>query len=155
MHLDYYIGPKVRHLNTLLRQRVELSEQGLPRGQQFTLGYLALHKDQPVYPKDLEEVFSLTHPTVSGILRRLEEGGYVRLVTEESDRRRRRVCITEKALERESAIQETIARTEAQALQDFTDEEKKLFSQMLARAIRNMGGIPCHFIPKEEPKEHD
>ena len=155
MHITNLIGPRIRQLNTLLRRQVEASEEALPRAQQFTLGYLARHQDRVLYPKDLEDAFSLTHPTVSGILRRLEERGYVRLIPEERDRRRRRICLTDKALEREAVVQEAIVRTEPQVFRGFTQQERDVFFRLLSRAIENMGGTPCNLIPKEEPIEHD
>ena len=114
------------------------------------MGYLA-HCQQPPCPRDLEEEFHLSHPTVSGLLARLEKKDFIRLRTDESDRRCKRIHVLPKGRECHEMMHKTILANEARLVRDFTDEEKALFAQLLTRAIRNMGGNPCKRKHKEEP----
>lgn len=103
-------------------------------------------------PQDVEEFFSLTHPTVSGILSRLEAKGFVSFRTDRDDRRCKRIHVSEKALTCDGQIHDYIEALEKQMVQDFTPEEQAQFSSLLDRAIQNLGGEPgiFHKLHKKE-----
>ena len=53
-----------------------IAELELTSSQAFVLGYLVRSSPEPVYPGDIVRRFGWRHPTVSGILQRLEAKGY-------------------------------------------------------------------------------
>lgn len=116
------------------------------------LAYLA-HAKTPPCPRDLEAEFHLTHPTVSGLLSRLEQKGFVELRTDPEDRRVKRIYVLEKGRQCHEVMHNTILENEQRMVADFTPEEQEVFSDFLQRAIRNMGGDPTPRRFKEEPKE--
>lgn len=122
----------------------------LTAAQGRIMGYLSHQKEAPC-PRDLEEAFQLSHPTVSGLLSRLEQKDFIRLETDPRDRRCKRIYMLPKGEECHNTIQQTIADTEARLLQGFTPEEQQQFSDFLHRAIANMDGNSCH--PKEESEK--
>ena len=128
-----------------------LEEMDLTAAQGRILGFLA-HCPSPPCPRDLEEEFHLTHPTVSGLLSRLEKKGFLQLCPDESDRRCKRIYVLPKGNACMETMHSTILDTEARLVQGFTPEEKVQFARLLSRAIENMGGNPCR-RNKEEP--HD
>ena len=87
-----------------------------------------------------------THPTVSGILSRLEAKG-LRIIPDGpgDDRRCKRIHVSEKALTCDGQIHDYIEALEKQMVQDFTPEEQAQFSSLLDRAIQNLGGEPGVF----------
>ena len=93
--------------------------------------------------RDIEEAFHLSHPTVSGLLSRLEKKGFIEFRPDESDRRCKRIYVLPKGLELGETMHRTILATEAALVRDFTDEEKEQFSRLLHRAIHNVGYTPC------------
>lgn len=113
------------------------------------MGYLA-HREQPPCSRDIEEDFRMSHPTVSGLLTRLEKKGFIEFRPDDSDRRIKRIFILPKGQECLELMHDTIRAAEAQMVQDFTSEEREQFSDLLTRAIHNMGGRNCH-RHKEEP----
>ena len=126
-----------------------LAQMDLTAAQGHIMGYLA-HRQTPPCPRDLEEAFHLSHPTVSGLLARLEKKGFISLQPDEQDRRCKRIHILPKGRQCHQHMHETIMGIENKIVQDFTPEEKALFSRFLNRAIENLGGSPCH---KEETNE--
>ena len=114
------------------------------------LGYIA-HRKTPPCSRDIEEEFKLSHPTVSGLLSRLEKKEFIQFRSDESDRRCKRIYLLPKGRDFTESIHRTIADTETQMVRDFTEEEKELFFSLLNRAITNMGGDPCRRRHKEEP----
>lgn len=152
--MDRHFGHYVRILHWCTDQRMTsaLTEVELTASQGPILGYIAHRKTAPC-SRDIEEEFHLTHPTVSGLLSRLEKKEFIEFLPDKADRRCKRICLRPKGKEFIEAIHRTIKETEVQMVQDFTEEEKELFYSFLSRAITNMGGDPCHRKSKEEPKQ--
>ena len=118
-----------------------LATMDLTASQGRILAFIA-HSPQPPCPRDMEEAFRLTHPTVSGLLARLEKKGFIRISPDPADRRCKRVSLDAKGLECLAKMEATIAGNEAKLVQDFTPEEKQQFADFLTRAITNLGGNP-------------
>ena len=125
-----------------------LETMELTAAQGHIMGYLA-HLDQPPCPRDIEKEFQLSHPTVSGILSRLEQKGFIQLRTDPDDRRCKRVYILPKGKQCHDLMHSTIAANEERIVAGFTPEEQELFGQLLQRAITNMGGSPCRHHKEE------
>ena len=124
----------------------------LTGAQGHIMAYLA-HAKTPPCPRDLEAEFHLTHPTVSGLLSRLEQKGFIELRTDPEDRRIKRIYVLEKGRQCHEVMHNTILRNEQRMVEGFTPEEQEVFTDLLQRAIRNMGGDPTPRRFKEEPKE--
>ena len=119
--------------------------------QSRVMGFLA-HRPEPPCAKDVEEAFQLSHPTVSGILSRLEKKDFVEFRPDPADRRCKRIYVLEKGWEHIEQIHRVIRENEERIVSGFTEEEKEQFASLLERAILNMGGCPCHPHHKEENK---
>lgn len=149
--MQWHFGPRLRTLHWCTDQAVTnaLSDMELTSAQGRIMGYLGAHA-QPPCAKDLEEVFHLSHPTVSGLLSRLERKGFIELRPDENDRRCKRIYILPKGHECNDKMHQTICNNEARLVQGFTDAEKEQFSAFLDRAIANMGGARCKHRHKED-----
>ena len=127
----------------------ELEKMDLTAAQGHIMGYLA-HKSQPPCPRDIENEFHLSHPTVSGLLSRLEQKDFIELRTDENDRRIRRIYVLPKGKECHDRMHRVIMDNESRMVAGFTEEERAQFAALLTRAIQNMGGSPCQRKHKEE-----
>ena len=144
-------GHLLRHLHSCTDQAMSnaLASMELTAAQCHIMGFIT-HRDQPPCARDIEEAFRLSHPTVSGLLSRLEKKGFIEFRPDENDRRCKRIYILPKGLELDETVHKAIQANEAQLVSGFTEEEKQQFYQFLERAIRNMGGNPCKRKHKEE-----
>ena len=129
-----------------------LETMDLTAAQGHIMGYLA-HRTTPPCPRDIEAEFQLSHPTVSGILSRLEQKGFIALRTDPEDRRCKRIYVLEKGLQCHDLIHQTIQRNEKRIVDGFTPEEQELFGQLLQRSITNMGGNLCRRKHEEDKNE--
>lgn len=144
-------GHYIRVLHSATDQAMTnaLASMDLTAAQGPIMGYIT-HRKGPPCPRDIEEAFQLSHPTVSGLLSRLEKKGFIRLMPDERDRRVKRIHVLPKGLELNETMHATILETEAKLTQGFTDEEKAQFAQLLQRAIHNVGAHSCDRKHKEE-----
>ena len=149
-HYGHYV--RILHWCTDQRMTGALMQMDLTASQGPILGFIA-HRQTPPCARDIEEEFRLSHPTVSGLLSRLEQKGFIRLQTDPEDRRCKRIFIQPKGQECLQTMHQTILGIETLLVRDFTEEEKQQFSSFLQRAISNMGITPCHSNPKEESKQ--
>ena len=152
--LQTHYGPLFRILHSCSAQAITraLEEMDLTAAQGRIMGYLA-HSKQAPCARDIEEVFQLTHPTVSGLLSRLEKKGFIEFRPDEKDRRCKRIYMLPKGIECNETIYQIIQQTERQVVEDFTQEEQTQFADFLKRAISNMGFTPTHFHSKEDTSE--
>ena len=146
-----HFGHRLRILHWCTDQAVTnaLAELELTSAQGRILGYLAMRKTAPC-PKDIEEEFRLSHPTVSGLLARLEKKGFIEMRSDREDRRCKRIYLLDKGKDCNKSMYETICATENRLVEGFTEEEQAQFAQFLNRAITNMGSSPCRKHPHKE-----
>ncbi len=132
--------PRIRALHWATDQMMSeaLSQMELTASQGVVLGYLSRQQEAKC-PRDIEEAFHLSHACTAGILSRLEKKGFLEFKPDETDRRCKRVYLTEKAAAVHAHMLECIAGIEERMIQDFTLEEQQQFVALLDRAIANMG----------------
>lgn len=104
-----------------------MNELGITYTQATVIGYLNLKKDTLVFQKDIEINLGLTHPTVSSILKRLEEKNLIKTETYEGDKRLKKITLTKNSYEILGQIQSKI-----------DEMEKLLFSGILSDEIKNL-----------------
>ena len=146
-HFGHYV--RILHWCTDQRMTAARMQMDLTASQGPILGFIAHRKEAPC-ARDIEEQFHLSHPTVSGLLARLEKKGFIEFFPDETDRRCKRLRLLPRGEECLAIIRQTIDQNEIQLVEGFTDEEKDLFFNFLNRAIANMGGDPHKCKHKEE-----
>lgn len=146
-HYGHYA--RILHWCTDQAMTEALSQMDLTAAQGHIMGYLARRREPPCC-RDIEEAFRLSHPTVSGLLARLEKKGFIEFRPDPVDRRCKRIWILPKGQQCHETLHRTIDKTDAQMVQNFTEDEKAQFAVFLNRAIVNMGGGPSNHTPKEE-----
>ena len=140
METQRHLGMRVRFLSQAIHTAIErkLTALGLTGQQSFVLRFLSEHTGEPVYARDIEKRFNLTHPTVSGILQRLEAKGFLASEPDAADRRCKRVTMTPKAEECQKEIERHIQAIERTMLAGMTPEEAISFGRLLDLAYENL-----------------
>ena len=151
--MDSQFGHCLKILHWQFEQTLSgaLAQMDLTASQGQIIGFL-IHRKEPVCSRDIEEAFHLSHPTVSGLLSRLEKKGFIEFRPDSEDRRCKRIYILPKGHDCHETIHRIIQDNENKVVAGFSAEEKVLFSQFLSRSIANMGPDPCERKPKEEHK---
>ena len=154
MKTRFGLYARILHRCTDQTMTAALAEMELTAAQGRIMGYLAHQKDAPC-SRDIEEEFQLSHPTVSGLLNRLEKKDFIEFRPDPDDGRCKRIYILPKGQQCNELMHNTIRSNEERMVQGFTEEEKAAFADLLQRAILNMGGSPYHRKHKEESENND
>lgn len=144
-------GGRIRllHWGTSQAMNESLARIGLTSAQGRIM-FRLMHSKAHLRARDIEREFCLSHPTVSGILSRLEKKGFIELRPDLADKRCKRIYVLDKASEFSSLMSETIEKNESRLVDGFTPEEAAQFAAYLERAIGNMGVRPPELSCKEE-----
>lgn len=86
-----------------------------------------LFKNQPMTIRqiDIERHFSLTNPTVTGIIQNLEKKGFIERITNPEDSRSKVISITQKAKDMEEGLTRLGARMEEMSTKKLSAEERE------------------------------
>ena len=96
-------------------------------------------KERDVFQKDIEKCLKLTNPTVTGIIKRLEEKQMIVRCPSSIDARYKCLHVTEKGKDIICKSFKFGSNTiEKQLVNDMTDEEVKVLKDLLYRALKNM-----------------
>jgi DNA-binding MarR family transcriptional regulator len=94
------------------------------------------YQSREVNQLDIQAVFKLTNPTVSGIIDRLEEKEFIKRVRSEKDARYRRLLPLPKGEALYEDLRRSAAEAEANLTKDMTPEEAAEFKRLLKVALQ-------------------
>ena len=129
-------GHLVRILHSCTDQKITsaLASMELTAAQGPILGFIE-RAPRPPCSRDIEEAFRLSHPTVSGLLSRLEKKGFIAFTADPQDRRCKRIQVLPKGQQSFQRILQAIQANEARLVEGFSPAEKAQFTALLERAI--------------------
>ena len=134
------LGPRLRYLNNRITQYMDQQflALDLTSTQSFILHHLSLHENEAMCPKDIEKRFHLTHPTVSGVLQRLEAKNFIVIEPDRADRRCKRIRLTDRARRCDEAVGQAFETLERLMCSGMSDEEQQTLLRLLDLASANL-----------------
>ena len=114
-----------------------LKASNLTLAQARVLEYI-LNKGGKVTQKSIEDYLDVTHPTVVGIVTRMEKSGYLTCYVDREDRRNKIVEITEQATLISQKMQEEREAQEQKLLRGLTEREVGNLYRMLSIIRKNV-----------------
>ena len=135
---NHIISQVFRLNNALIKQKNRhMSNYNLTAIQADVLMYvLNNHESREINQLDVQAVFKLTNPTVSGIIDRLEEKEFIKRVRSEKDARYRRLVPLPKGEALYDDLRRSAAEAEAHLVKDMTPEEASEFCRLLKVALK-------------------
>ena len=139
----------IKQLSTEIQKRADaaLQESDLTMTQMYFLGALSQLPGCAATLKELERHFRVAQSTAAGVAARLEKKGLVESVPDETDRRVKRVRVTDAGADTLRHAIETMERSEQQMLAPLTDAEQETLLSLLRRVHsalrREEGAWPC------------
>jgi len=136
------IGNKIRIIHNYIDRYFHSSweKAGIEptRMQCATLHYLRQHKDEDVFQKDLEAIFSISGATATNILKVMEKDGLITRISMEKDARLKKLQMTEKGRQYDEAAHANVIRLEEGMEKGFTEEELARFRLYLDKLTQNI-----------------
>lgn len=115
----------------------DFKAKNLTLSQVRVLDYIS-DQDGKATQKSIEDYLGVSHPTVVGIVSRMEKKGYLVCYTDKEDKRNKIVELTEQAVYISREIQSEMIRNEKKLLRGLTEEEVKSLWRMLNIIYKNM-----------------
>lgn len=133
---QFQIGCLLKMITDKIKMRADadLAQQGLT----LTLGYLDRSGGQATQ-KEIEGFLQVSHPTVAGIINRMEQNGFVRCRLDPADKRSKIVSQTERAAAVAQDMHATIQTTEQQMLRSLTPEQIAALESALRTIYADLG----------------
>lgn len=116
-----------------------LKKQNLTMSQMNVLWFLFEHRNEIITQKDIEKFLSLKHPTVVGIIKRMECKGFIESTTNAEDRRYRNITLTDKAFEVKQDMEKSRNIMEARLAYGLTEDQIDMLNILLGKVYKNIG----------------
>lgn len=133
------IGYLIKNINDRLKVKADadLKNSNLTLAQSRVLAFLASQGGQATQ-KEIEVFLEVSHPTVVGIISRMEQNGHLHCWVDEKDKRNKIVAWTEQAKALDDEMERRIAANEKRLLASLSEEEIKTLKQMLLTIYNNL-----------------
>ena len=117
-----------------------LSDYNITRSQMGILIYIQVAECKNIEANqvDIEKEFNLKNPTVTGLINRLEEKGYIKRVRSEKDKRYNKLELTESGREILNKGKRKAQENEEKLLKILTDDEIKELKRILTKIVNNI-----------------
>ena len=117
----------------------ELEQYGITCSQARVLSFLLRRRDKVTILKDIEDFFEIKHPTVIGIIQRMEAKGFVESSVDPDDKRQRIIKVTSSAIELEKKLNKHSLEAEKRMVDGLTPDEVNEFKRLLYAVYKNIG----------------
>lgn len=134
------IGLMVKGINNVYEKDFnnKLKTIGITASQSAVLNYLLQTNKEFVNQIDIERHLNLRNPTVTGLLKRLDENGFVLCVPNTTDKRRKNVHLTEKAYDVQKRMEADRKQMDKVLLRGMTKKEIDAFRKYLLKVLDNV-----------------
>ena len=88
--------------------------------------------------KEIERDLQVSHPTVVGLVSRMEQKGFLTSWVDPMDRRSKLIRVTEKAVETDREINATVQKQDAMLLRGLTPQQVEILRTCLDQICENL-----------------
>ena len=139
--LEKDCGAWINLLSRKVKRRLNATLQGVDITfiQSQVIFYILNHwQEAPVFQRDIEQVFSLSRSTATGILQQLEEKRLLRRESVESDARLKSLVPTGRAAQLDAEVRACLRQTEEVLTRGLSGGQVQLFKETLAAMAQNL-----------------
>lgn len=138
---DKDVGYLIKTINDKLKVKADadLKHYNLTFSQSRVFAYLK-EMGGTATQKEIELFLNVSHPTVVGIISRMEQNGYVTTWIDNNNKRNKNVKLTNKAEAIGSDMQKNMLETEKNLLAPLTHEDAEKLKKLLISVYNNLEG---------------
>jgi len=130
----------IKQINTIYEKELNnlLKSVGITASQCAVLDYLFRSDEEAVNQRDIEKALSLRNPTVTGLIKRLEEKGYLLSVPSARDKRCKNIYLTEKAYDIQRRMEANRKKIDKKFILGMNKKERAALERMLEKVLYNI-----------------
>ena len=135
------IGFRIKQINNGYEKEFnrQLKNIGITASQCEVLDYLLSGSKEEVTQRDIEKALNLRNPTVTGLLKRLDEKGFILSVPSARDKRCKNIYPTEKAYDIQRRMEMDRKKLDKMLTLGLTKKETAALERLLDKVLYNMG----------------
>lgn len=134
------IGFMIKQINNVYEK--DLNERlrtiGITASQCAVLDYLFHTSREEVSQRDVERALNLKNPTVTGLLKRLDEKGYILCVPNATDKRKKNIYLTEKAYDIQRRMENDRRKLDRELTRGMPKREVAALRKNLEKLLYNI-----------------
>lgn len=137
------LGFIVKQINNIYEKNLNerLKKLGITSSQCAVLDFLFYTNEDEVSQRDVEKALSLKNPTVTGILKRLDEKGFILCVPNAKDKRKKKIYLTEKAYDIQRRMEANRRKLDDELTKGMTQKEIAAFTRGLEKVLNNISEL--------------
>ena len=135
------IGYEIANVSHLMRRKGPStlpSTKELTPMQNWVIGYVREHGETDIFQSDIERVFHVTGATATNVLKRMERDDLIVREPVSSDRRKKRIVLTPRAIRISDDVREKIESNEELMKQGLTEQELAVFFSVIDKIKENL-----------------
>lgn len=134
------IGFMFKQINNVYEKEFNnrLRTLGITASQCAVLDYLFVSSKEAVTQRDIEKALCLRNPTVTGLLKRLDEKGFILVVPSNKDKRCKNIYLTEKAYDIQRRMEMDRKKLDKMLTIGMNKKEIGALEKMLKRVLYNI-----------------
>ena len=134
------IGFMIKQINNVYEKELneKLRQIGITASQCAVLDYLFHTSKEEISQRDVEKHLSLKNPTVTGLLKRMDEKGYILCVPNATDRRKKNIYLTEKAYDIQRRMEADRRKLDRELTRGMTKREIAALRKNLDKLLYNI-----------------
>ncbi len=121
-----------KHFNQLM------ATTGITASQCAVLNFLYESNKEYINQKDIEKHLNLSNPTVTGLLKRLDEKGYILIMPSTQDKRKKNVYLTQQAYAIQKRIHLSKKKMERSMVRGMKKNEVQALQKYLEKVLINI-----------------
>ena len=134
------LGFTIKQINNVYEK--DLTERlriiGITASQCAVLNYLFHSEKEEINQIDVEKGLNLKNPTVTGLLKRLDEKGFILVVPSSTDKRRKIIYLTEKAYDIQRRMEADRRKLDKALTRGMTSREVEAACRALNKMLHNI-----------------
>lgn len=134
------LGFIIKQINNIYEKELtgRLKMLGITSSQCAVLNYLFQSNQEHVTQRELEKQLNLKNPTVTGLLKRLDEKGFLFCVQSTSDKRCKNIYLTEKAFDIQKKMESDRKKLDKRLTIGMTKKEEEALRRGLSKVLYNI-----------------
>lgn len=134
------IGFLFKQINNVYEKEFNnrLRSLGITSSQCEVLDFLLRSGQEEVNQRDIEKALNLGNPTVTGLLKRLDEKGYIMALPSERDKRCKNIYLTEKAYDIQRRMEADRKKLDKRLTMGMTKKEVAAVTRALEKMLYNI-----------------